>query len=75
MRGAGAPPVKTEKGWLLFYHAMNQSEYGEYKVGAMLLDYKDPVILFAALQIRYWNPLQFMKKAVLNQGWFTSLEQ
>ncbi|HEY93985.1 MAG TPA: hypothetical protein G4O15_03485 [Dehalococcoidia bacterium] len=42
IRGAGAPPVKTEKGWLLFYHAMTKHEFGKYKVGAMLLDLEDP---------------------------------
>lgn len=36
LRGAGAPPLKTPYGWLLFYHAMN------YKVGVMLLDLEDP---------------------------------
>jgi len=36
LRGAGAPPLKTDYGWLLFYHAMN------YKVGVMLLDLDDP---------------------------------
>lgn len=42
VRGAGAPPIKTEHGWLLLYHAMNHNNMGEYKVGAMLLDLKDP---------------------------------
>ncbi len=41
VRGAGAPPVKTKYGWLLFYHAMTEGE-GGYKVGAMLLDLDDP---------------------------------
>ena len=43
VRGAGAPPIKTPHGWLLFYHGMNsqQSHIG-YKVGAMLLDLDDP---------------------------------
>ncbi|MFA7301460.1 MAG: hypothetical protein WC069_04065 [Candidatus Shapirobacteria bacterium] len=36
IRGAGAPPLKTDYGWLLFYHAM------DYKVGVMLLDLDDP---------------------------------
>ena len=36
LRGAGAPPLKTDYGWLLFYHAM------DYKVGVMLLDLDDP---------------------------------
>ena len=41
VRGAGAPPIKTKKGWLLFYHAMD-NDFSKYKVGAMLLDLKDP---------------------------------
>lgn len=45
VRGAGAPPVKTDMGWLLFYHAMTKNEYGKYKVGAMLLDLEDPSIV------------------------------
>lgn len=36
IRGAGATPLKTKYGWLLFYHAM------DYKVGVMLLDLNDP---------------------------------
>jgi predicted GH43/DUF377 family glycosyl hydrolase len=47
VRGAGAPPIKTELGWLLFYHAMTKSEYGKYKVGAMLLDLEDPGIIIS----------------------------
>jgi beta-1,2-mannobiose phosphorylase / 1,2-beta-oligomannan phosphorylase len=42
IRGAGAPPVKTEKGWLLFSHAMTKNDFGKYKVGAMLLDLENP---------------------------------
>ncbi|MFH1601921.1 MAG: hypothetical protein ABIB61_03120 [Candidatus Shapirobacteria bacterium] len=42
LRGAGPPPLKTEKGWLLLYHAMDQLDPGKYKVGAMLLDLEDP---------------------------------
>ncbi len=42
VRGAGAPPIKTDKGWLLFYHAMSQYEMNKYKVGVMLLDLKNP---------------------------------
>ena len=48
MRGAGAPPIKTSEGWLLFYHGMDPAhpDIG-YKVGAMLLDLNDPTkILF-----------------------------
>lgn len=42
LRGAGAPPIKTRLGWLLFYHAMDKKDPGKYKVGAMLLDLNNP---------------------------------
>lgn len=42
VRGAGAPPVRTDAGWLLFYHAINAQEPSRYKLGAMLLDLNDP---------------------------------
>jgi predicted GH43/DUF377 family glycosyl hydrolase len=42
LRGPGAPPIKTNCGWLLFYHAMDENDPGKYKVGAMLLDLNDP---------------------------------
>ena len=41
-RSVGPPPVKTRYGWLLFYHAMDKSDPGRYKLGALLLDLKDP---------------------------------
>lgn len=41
LRGIGAVPIKTKHGWLVFYHAMND-DWSKYKVGAMLLDLKDP---------------------------------
>jgi len=51
MRGAGAPPVKTKDGWLLFYHAMDARDMSKYKVGAMLLDLKNPTkILYRSPQ-------------------------
>ncbi len=41
-RSASAPPIKTKAGWLLFYHAMDKDDPNRYKVGALLLDLKDP---------------------------------
>jgi predicted GH43/DUF377 family glycosyl hydrolase len=38
----GAPPIKTKEGWLVIYHAVDDRDAGKYKVGAMLLDLKDP---------------------------------
>ncbi|HUQ29947.1 MAG TPA: hypothetical protein VM103_00275 [Candidatus Paceibacterota bacterium] len=42
VRGAGPPPLKTDAGWLLFYHAVDEKDPGRYKLGAMLLDLQDP---------------------------------
>ncbi len=46
VRGAGPPPLKTEIGWLLLYHAIDKDDpdkYGiGYRIGAMILDLKDP---------------------------------
>jgi predicted GH43/DUF377 family glycosyl hydrolase len=42
MRGAGPPPIKTSEGWLLLYHAMDCNDPNRYKLGGMILDYRDP---------------------------------
>lgn len=38
--GGGTPPVKTDKGWFMLYHGVD--EKGVYRVGAVLLDLDDP---------------------------------
>ena len=40
--GVGPPPVKTSKGWLLIYYAVDERDDKRYKIGAMLLDLDDP---------------------------------
>jgi predicted GH43/DUF377 family glycosyl hydrolase len=45
--GAGAPPIKTKLGWLLFYHGVEGDHRKRkpklfYHLGIMLLDLKDP---------------------------------
>lgn len=42
LKGSGPPPVKTEIGWLLLYHALEKSDTGKYRLGAMILDSDDP---------------------------------
>lgn len=39
--GAAAPPVRTAKGWVMLYHGV--SDDGVYRVGAVLLDLKNPL--------------------------------
>jgi len=40
--GAGAPPIKTEDGWLLIYYGVDDRDDSKYLIGAMLLDLEDP---------------------------------
>lgn len=42
VRGAGPPPIKTDRGWLVIYHATDDADPNRYKMGALLLDLKDP---------------------------------
>ncbi len=44
--GITAPPVKTKYGWLLLYHGVSKS-HSTYRVGALLLDLKDPAIVLS----------------------------
>jgi predicted GH43/DUF377 family glycosyl hydrolase len=41
--GPGAPPIKTDKGWLNIYHGVYETMAGAvYRLGAALHDLKDP---------------------------------
>lgn len=42
VRGVGPTPIKTDIGWLILYHAMDRNDPNRYKLGAMVLDFKDP---------------------------------
>ncbi len=44
--GVSAPPIKTPDGWLLLYHGVSKLSH-IYRVGAMLLDLKDPSIVLS----------------------------
>lgn len=49
--GAGAPPIKTEKGWLLIYHSVGEDEV--YRLGAAMFSLDDP----SELLCRYPDPI------------------
>lgn len=40
--GGSTPPLKTDKGWLVIYHGVENGGTGYYRVGAMMLDLDDP---------------------------------
>ena len=52
-RSAACPPIKTKDGWLLLYHAMDKEDGNRYKLGAMILDLKDP----SSVIYRAQNPI------------------
>lgn len=43
--GAGAQPIKTKKGWLMFYHGVDENKV--YRLGVALLDLNDPLVVLA----------------------------
>jgi predicted GH43/DUF377 family glycosyl hydrolase len=54
--GISGPPIKTAQGWLLLYHGISDS--GAYRVGAALLDSKDPTIVLARTALPIFEPEQ-----------------
>jgi predicted GH43/DUF377 family glycosyl hydrolase len=63
--GAGAPPIKTKDGWLLIYQAVGERDPSRYKIGAMLLDLKDPTRVLA----RSREPILEPEVWYENEGW------
>ena len=53
LRGSGPPPIKTDDGWLVLYHAMDKCDPNRYKLGAMMLDLQDPT----QINYRAINPI------------------
>lgn len=61
--GAGAPPVKTKKGWLIIYHGVEQMNKGRiYHAGAALLDLKNPQKVIARLPYPLISPTEKWEK-------------
>ncbi len=56
--GAGAPPLKTRDGWLLIYQAIGNQDASRYKIGAMLLDLKDPTVVLARSKVPIVEPVE-----------------
>lgn len=55
--GGGAPPIKTEHGWLLIYHGVEPRNKGRiYHAGAALLDLNNPTKVIARLPYPFMSP-------------------
>ncbi|TDQ09894.1 glycoside hydrolase family 130 protein [Pedobacter metabolipauper] len=54
--GAGAAPIKTEKGWLEIYHGANPAH--QYCLGAFLMDLNDPSKVIARTEDPIMKPAE-----------------
>ncbi len=63
--GLVAPPLKTEQGWILFYHGIS-SEDRFYRIGACLLDFENPTKILARLDNPILEPeTEYEKKGIV----------
>ena len=72
-RSAASPPIKTKDGWLLLYHAMDKDDGDRYKLGALLLDLKNPEkVLYRAqhpiLEPDFWYENDWKKGIIYASG-------
>lgn len=58
--GAGAAPIKTDRGWLVIYHGANETS--RYCLGALLLDLDDPTKVLARSEEPLMEPLEDYEK-------------
>ncbi len=61
--GGGAPPIKTQKGWLIIYHGVEPRNKGRiYCAGAALLDLKNPAKVIARLPYPLFMPWHYHER-------------
>ncbi|MFA6908724.1 MAG: pesticidal protein Cry7Aa [Patescibacteria group bacterium] len=66
--GGGCPPIETEDGWLVMYHAVEDASNGKiYRASAALLDLKDPQKVLGRLHEPLFSPeASWEKNGVVN---------
>ncbi len=52
--GLSTPPIKTKSGWLMIYHGVSENKM--YRIGAVLLDLKDPTIVLGRTALPIFEP-------------------
>lgn len=62
--GGGAPPFKTEKGWVKIYHAADKNN--RYALGVFLLDENNPMRILAKSR----EPLMYPQTSYEEEGFF-----
>ena len=66
--GGGCPPIETEDGWLIVYHAVEDTPLGKiYHATAALLDLKNPLKVLGRLKEPLFSPkASWEKKGVVD---------
>ena len=66
--GGGCPPIETKDGWLIIYHAVEDTPLGKiYHAAAALLDLKNPLKVLGRLKEPLFSPkAPWEKKGVTN---------
>jgi len=59
--GISGPPIKTKHGWLLLYHGVSKS-HSTYRIGAVLLDLRDPTIVISRSTDPIFEPTEDYEK-------------
>ncbi len=54
--GIAGPPIKTSAGWLLIYHGVSKTS--TYRLGAVLLDLKNPTIVISRMVDTILEPIE-----------------
>lgn len=64
--GGSTPPIKTDRGWLTFYHGVENTNSGTrrviYRMGVMLLDLHDPTKVIARCPDFVMEPEEYYEK-------------
>jgi predicted GH43/DUF377 family glycosyl hydrolase len=67
--GAAAPPIRTERGWLLLYHGVQTQDPALrrvcYRLGALMLDIDDPTRVLARTAEPIMEPREYYEKVGL----------
>lgn len=66
--GGGCPPIETKDGWLIIYHAVEDSPLGRiYHAAAALLDLKNPLKVLGRLREPLFSPeVSWEKTGIIN---------
>ena len=67
--GGGAPPILTDRGWLMIYHGVSAGGVGEYSAGAVLLDKDNPLKIIA----RTPEPILVPEFEFETQGYYSGI--